>query len=325
VLGQTPEHDAPDAMQAPAHSFIPDGQVPPHVVPSQVAVPPVGTEQAVQLEPQELTEVLLAHELPQAWYPVLQVNPQAVPSHVAVPCAGIGHAEQEVVPQEFGLAFGWQIPEQSCVPEAQRPAHDAPASMQAPAHSFIPDGQVPPHIFPSQVAVPPVGTGQGTQAVPQLAASLLLTQIPTQLCVPAPQTLPASLPPAPASAGPPSPPRPMPPPAPIARSVMASVGGPLSLPLIGMSRERADVQPPATIIIRRPATRAVPSKRMEVEIIALPSKRPPGLKISVNPAWGGKRGSITRPSGTAPRNRQDCVTSPPARRVGDPSDSSFPR
>ena len=66
-LAQTPEHEAVEAMQAPAQSFIPDGQVPPHRVPSQVAVPPpVGTAQAVQLEPHELTKVLATHELPQA-------------------------------------------------------------------------------------------------------------------------------------------------------------------------------------------------------------------------------------------------------------------
>ena len=65
-LAQTPEQDAVEAMQTPAHSFMPDGQVPPHIVPSQVAVPPVGTVQAVQLEPQELIAVLLTHELPQA-------------------------------------------------------------------------------------------------------------------------------------------------------------------------------------------------------------------------------------------------------------------
>ncbi len=123
------------------------------------------------------------------------MKPQVVPSQVAVPCAGIGQAVQEV-PQVFGLAFGWQLPEQSCVPDAQAPAHEAPESMQAPAHSFCPDGQVPPHIVPSQVAVPPIGTGQGTQAVPQLATSPFFTQIPTQLCVPEPQTLPVSPPPA---------------------------------------------------------------------------------------------------------------------------------
>jgi hypothetical protein len=185
----------------------------------------------------------------------------------------------------LGLAFGWQMPEQSCVPAPQTPAHGAPASMQAPAHSFIPDAQVPPHIVPSQVAVPPVGTGQGTQAVPQLVTSLFCTQTPTQLCMPAPQTPPASLPPAPASAGPPSPPRPMPPPAPVGRSIMASVVGPLSWPFFGMSRERAEVQPPATIITSRPAKRAVSSQRMEVEVMVLPSKRPLVHKISADPAW----------------------------------------
>lgn len=111
-LGQTPEHDAVDAMQTPAHSFIPDGQVPPHVMPSHVAVPPVGTGQAAQLEPHEATEVLLAQDDPQTWYPVLQVKPHAVPSQVAVPCAGITQAVQDV-PQVLGLAFGWQVPAQS--------------------------------------------------------------------------------------------------------------------------------------------------------------------------------------------------------------------
>jgi hypothetical protein len=152
---------------------------------------------------------------------VSQVKPHAVPSQVAVPCIGIVHAVHDV-PQVLGLAFGWQMPEQSCVPEPQTPAHEAVASMHAPAHSFIPDGQVPPHMVPSQVAVPPIGTGQGTQAVPQLATSLFFTQTPTQLCVPVAQTPPASLPPAPASVVPASPPRPRPPPAPIGWSTVAS-------------------------------------------------------------------------------------------------------
>jgi hypothetical protein len=60
--------------------------------------------------------------------------------------------------------------------------------MQAPAHSFWPVGQLPPQAVPSQVAVPPAGTGQGTQAEPQLATSLLATHCPVQLCVPGPQT-----------------------------------------------------------------------------------------------------------------------------------------
>jgi hypothetical protein len=103
--GQTPAHEALSAMQAPAHSFFPEGQSPPHIVPSQVAVPPVGTGHAVQLEPQEPTKVLLTHDDPQAWKPGLQDMPHAVPSQVAVPWAGIGQAVQDV-PQVFGLAFG---------------------------------------------------------------------------------------------------------------------------------------------------------------------------------------------------------------------------
>jgi hypothetical protein len=37
-----PEHDAAASMQTPAHTFIPDGQVGTHVVPLQVASPPIG-------------------------------------------------------------------------------------------------------------------------------------------------------------------------------------------------------------------------------------------------------------------------------------------
>ena len=108
-----------------------------------------------------------------------QVKPHAVPSQVAVPCIGIVHAVHDV-PQVLGLAFGWQMPEQSCVPEPQTPAHEAVASMHAPAHSFIPDGQVPPHVVPSQVAVPPVGTGQAVHNVPHPAVLVLAMQAPPQ-------------------------------------------------------------------------------------------------------------------------------------------------
>jgi hypothetical protein len=195
---------------------------------------------------------------------VSQVKPHVVPSQVAVPCSGIVQAVQDV-PQVLGLALGWQMPEQSCVSEAQTPAHDVAEAMQLPAHSFIPDGQVPPHIVPSQLAVPPIGIGQGTQAVPQLATSLFFTQIPTQLCVPVPQTLPASLP----ASLPPAPPRPRSAPASAARSAVASTVWPASFLFTGILRLRAVVQPAATIIIRRPAKRAATCTRMEVEIMAL--------------------------------------------------------
>ncbi len=67
-LGQTPEHDAFAAIHVPAHSFIPDGQVPPQLVPSQVAVPPlVGAEHATQEEPHDAIALLLAQVDPQTW------------------------------------------------------------------------------------------------------------------------------------------------------------------------------------------------------------------------------------------------------------------
>jgi hypothetical protein len=99
-------------MQAPAHSFWPLGHWPPHTFPSQVAVPLVGTGHAVHADPHELVDWSLTQLVPQAWYPVLQVKPHCVPSHVAVPSAGAGQGAQDV-PHALGLAFGWQVPEQS--------------------------------------------------------------------------------------------------------------------------------------------------------------------------------------------------------------------
>ena len=194
---------------------------------------------------------------------MLQAKPQLVPSQAAVPFIGVAHGVHDDGPHEFGLVFGWHVPLQSWLPLAQTPEHDALDAMQTPAHSFIPDGHVPPHIVPSQVAAPPVGTGQDTQAMPQFATSLFCTQIPTQLCVPAPQALPASLLVSllPASGGPASPSRPRSLPASIGRSVCASAVEPLSTPFVGMLRLRAVVQPPVTIIIPRTAAAMKPSNR----------------------------------------------------------------
>ena len=46
--GQVLLHAIAFGIQAPAQSFIPVGQLPPQLVPSHVAVPPVGATQAVQ-------------------------------------------------------------------------------------------------------------------------------------------------------------------------------------------------------------------------------------------------------------------------------------
>ena len=61
--GHTPMHEALSAMQAPAHSLVPDGQVAPHDVPSQVAVPPIMSGQAVQDVPQ-LAVLVFARQAP---------------------------------------------------------------------------------------------------------------------------------------------------------------------------------------------------------------------------------------------------------------------
>jgi hypothetical protein len=59
--------DCAVGMQVPTHAFVPLGQVPPHVVPSHVAVPPVGTGQAEQDDPHDATSVLERHCAPHAW------------------------------------------------------------------------------------------------------------------------------------------------------------------------------------------------------------------------------------------------------------------
>jgi hypothetical protein len=70
-------------------------QVKPHVVPSHVALPLVGTAHGVQSAPQLETLLLETHAPPQSWNPALHVYPHEVPSHVAVAFAGMEHAEHE--------------------------------------------------------------------------------------------------------------------------------------------------------------------------------------------------------------------------------------
>jgi hypothetical protein len=64
--GQLPEQAWDKGMQAPKQSFWLVGQLPPQLVPSQVALPPVGTVQGVQLPPQLAVEVFDRHSMPQA-------------------------------------------------------------------------------------------------------------------------------------------------------------------------------------------------------------------------------------------------------------------
>jgi hypothetical protein len=61
------EQVAVEAMQEPEHSFWFAGQAPPHVPFVQVAVPPLGTAQAVHDEPHVATSVVLTHLPLQRW------------------------------------------------------------------------------------------------------------------------------------------------------------------------------------------------------------------------------------------------------------------
>ena len=60
-------HDCDVGMQLPRHNFVPLGQVPPHVLPSHAAVPPVGIAHGEQDAPHDATSPLDRHCVPHAW------------------------------------------------------------------------------------------------------------------------------------------------------------------------------------------------------------------------------------------------------------------
>ena len=60
-------HDCAVGMQPLRHSFVPLGQVPPHDMPSHVAVPPVGIAHGEQDAPHDATSLLDRHCVPHAW------------------------------------------------------------------------------------------------------------------------------------------------------------------------------------------------------------------------------------------------------------------
>jgi hypothetical protein len=125
---------------------------------------------------QVATSALLAQIASQAWKPSVQVKPHWVPSQVAVPLSGTGHSVQDATPQELVAVLETQLPAQSCVPRGQTPSHGVLSGTQDGPHSFCPSGQMAPQLVPSQVAIPPSGTGQGVQDVPQLLSAVLETQ-----------------------------------------------------------------------------------------------------------------------------------------------------
>jgi len=130
------------------------GMLTPHTVPSQVAVPVVGTGQATQELPQVSTLASDTHRPPQLWKPALHAIPQLVPLHVAVPLAGTAQGEQSE-PQLCTLPFAAQL-----LPQAWKPA----------AHWK-------PHCSPSQVAAALAGGAHATQdVVPQVPTPAFATQ-----------------------------------------------------------------------------------------------------------------------------------------------------
>jgi hypothetical protein len=85
----------------------------PHDVPSHVGVAFAGALHAVHdVNPQLLMLLFSTHAEPHRCAPGLHVEPQLVPLHVAVALAGVGQGVHDG-PQELGLLFGWQVPEQS--------------------------------------------------------------------------------------------------------------------------------------------------------------------------------------------------------------------
>jgi hypothetical protein len=100
-------------MHVPAHKSWPAGQVPPQVLPSQVAVPPSGVGQGSQDVPHVATSALSAQSAPQAWKPSAQMKPHWMPLQVAVPCSGTGHSVHASGPHEVVAVSGTQAPAQS--------------------------------------------------------------------------------------------------------------------------------------------------------------------------------------------------------------------
>jgi hypothetical protein len=108
--GHVPMQAMAFAMQASAQTFSPVGQLAPQVVPSQVAAPPCGAEQAEQEVPHDAGEVSSAQPPLQTWKPVPHKRPQRwLALQVAVPWVTAGQsaavqqlaAAMHVVPQRL--------------------------------------------------------------------------------------------------------------------------------------------------------------------------------------------------------------------------------
>jgi len=92
-MGQTPMQAAPFAMQTLAQTFSPIGHFAPQVVPSHVAAPPCGAEQAEQEVPHDAGELSSEQPPLQAWKPAPHEKPHRwLALQVAVPWVTAGHS-----------------------------------------------------------------------------------------------------------------------------------------------------------------------------------------------------------------------------------------
>jgi hypothetical protein len=92
-MGHMPIQAVPFGMQTLAQSFSPVGQLAPQVVPSQVAVPPCGVEQAEQEVPHDAGELSPEQPPLQAWKPAPHEKPHRwLALQVAVPWVTAGHS-----------------------------------------------------------------------------------------------------------------------------------------------------------------------------------------------------------------------------------------
>jgi hypothetical protein len=108
-LGHRPSQAWVRGVQAPAQSWVPEGHSAPHLVPSQVALPPVGTGQGAQ-EPPQLVGLLSSRQASlQRWKPGLHLSSHLSPSQVLTPSGEEGQGEQEE-PQAERLVGETQMP-----------------------------------------------------------------------------------------------------------------------------------------------------------------------------------------------------------------------
>jgi hypothetical protein len=97
--------------------------------------------------------------------------------------AGVLQGEHES-PQAVTLLLSTQLSEQLWAFAGHMPVQASDGSMQRPEHNRFPAGHSARHCFPSQPALPPSGTGHGSQLSPQVIGEVLSTQALSHKCWP---------------------------------------------------------------------------------------------------------------------------------------------